>query len=170
MDKVIRNIFNLTRTASQSEVIGLRYQEKMRERKNLLDRVRKEYTKATDELSILKSEVVKAIRGESSFSQEMLSTLISEAGTRCAELQDQFEAAKAAYEEGKEVLEDLNNQFNQIVSWSEMYDSASQETKKMIASHLIKRVDVYRNYKLHIEFNIDYERFCSGLDVSPSAG
>ena len=106
--------------------------------------------KATDELNILKSEVVKAIQGESSFSTEMLSNLISEAGARCAELQDQYEAAQAAYEEGKEVLEDLKNQFNQIVSWSEMYDSASKETKKIIASHLIKRVDVYRNYKLHI--------------------
>ena len=170
VDKVIRNIFNLTRTVSQSEVIDLRYQEKMEERKKLLDRVRKEYTKATDELNTLKSEVVKAIRGESSFSTEMLSSLISEAGARCAELQDQYEAAQTAYEEGKEVLEDLNKQFNQIVSWSEMYNTASQETKKMIANHLIRRVDVYRNYKLHIVFNIDYERFCSGLDVSPSAG
>ena len=51
-----------------------------------------------------------------------------------------------------------------------MYDAANQETKKMIASYLIKRVDVYRNYKLHIDFNIDFEQFCSGLDVSPSAG
>ena len=170
VDKVIRNILNLTRTVSQSEIIDLRYQKKMKERKNHLDQVRKEYTKATDELNTLKSEVVKAIRGESSFSTEMLSSLVSEAGARCAELQDQYEAAQAAYEEGKVVLEDLNKQFKQIVSWSEMFDTASQETKKMIANHLIRRVDVYRNYKLHIEFNIDYERFCSGLDVSPSAG
>ncbi len=170
VDKVIRHLFDLTRTISKSEVINLRYQEKMRERKNLVDRTRKEYAKATDELNTLKREVVNAIRGESSFSTEMLSSLISEAGARCAELQDQYEAARAAYEEGKEVLEDLNDQFNQIVSWSEMYDSANQETKKMIASYLIKRVDVYRNYKLHIEFNIDFEQFCSGLDVTSTAG
>ena len=170
VDKVIRHLFDLTRTISKIEVINLRYQEKMRERKNLVDRTRKEYAKATDELNTLKREVVNAIRGESSFSTEMLSSLISEAGARCAELQDQYEAARVAYEEGKEVLEDLNDQFNQIVSWSEMYDSANQETKKMIASYLIKRVDVYRNYKLHIEFNIDFEQFCSGLDVTSTAG
>ena len=28
-----------------------------------------------------------------------------------------------------------------------------------------KRVDVYRDYKLHIDFNIDFEQFSMGLDI-----
>ena len=50
-----------------------------------------------------------------------------------------------------------------------MYDSASMEAKKMIVSCLIKRVDVYRDYKLHIDFNIDFEQFSAGLDISAFA-
>ena len=30
---------------------------------------------------------------------------------------------------------------------------------------LIKRVEVYRDYKLHIDFNIDFTQFCEGLDI-----
>ena len=52
-----------------------------------------------------------------------------------------------------------------IISWAEMYDTASMEAKKMIVNCLIKRVDVYRDYKLHIDFNIDFEQFCGGLDI-----
>ena len=40
-----------------------------------------------------------------------------------------------------------------------MYDTASMEAKKMIVNCLIKRVEVYRDYKLHIDFNIDFEQF-----------
>ena len=46
-----------------------------------------------------------------------------------------------------------------------MYDSASMEAKKMIVNCLIKRVDVYRDYKLHIDFNIDFEQFSMGIDI-----
>lgn len=46
-----------------------------------------------------------------------------------------------------------------------MYDTASIEAKKMIVNCLIKRVDVYRDYKLHIDFNIDFEQFSMGLDI-----
>lgn len=80
-------------------------------------------------------------------------------------MQKQFEAAQAAYDEGKAVLASLNAQYDDIISWADMYDTASMEAKKMIVNCLIKRVEVYRDYKLHIDFNIDFEQFSMGLDV-----
>ena len=71
----------------------------------------------------------------------------------------------AAYDEGQAVMASLNTQYNDIISWAEMYDTASIEAKKMIVSCLIKRVEVYRDYKLHIDFNIDFTQFCEGLDI-----
>ena len=67
------------------------------------------------------------------------------------------------------MLDALNAQYNDIITWSEMYDSASIEAKKMIVNCLIKRVDVYRDYKLHIEFNIDFEQFSMGMDIAAIA-
>ena len=46
-----------------------------------------------------------------------------------------------------------------------MYDTASIEAKKMIVSCLISRVEVYRDYKLQIDFKIDFEQFSGGLDI-----
>ena len=76
-----------------------------------------------------------------------------------------METAQAAYDEGKTVLASLNAQYDDIISWAEMYDTASMEAKKMIVNCLIKRVDVYRDYKLHIDFNIDFAQFSLGLDI-----
>ena len=56
-----------------------------------------------------------------------------------------------------------------MISWAEMYDSASVESKKMIVSCLIRRVDVYRGYRVHIDFNIDFKQFSLGLDIAEIA-
>ena len=149
----------------KSEIVNARYREKMEERKRLLQGVRAEHVKATAELDMLKSEVIKALRGESSFSKDLLGSMVSEAEAKCTKLQKQFEAAQAAYEEGQTVLRSLEAQYDDIISWADMYDSASLEAKKMIVNCLIKRVEVCRDYKLHIDFNIDFEQFNGGLDI-----
>ena len=94
-----------------------------------------------------------------------MSSLIAEAEAKCRELQESMKTAQAAYDEGKTVLASLNAQYDDIISWAEMYDTASMEAKKMIVNCLIKRVDVYRDYKLHIDFNIDFTQFSLGLDI-----
>lgn len=72
-----------------------------------------------------------------------------------------MEAAQAAYDEGQTVMADLNSQYDDIISWADMYDTASFEAKKMIVNCLIKRVEVHRDYKLHI----DLEQFSLGMDI-----
>lgn len=44
----------------------------------------------------------------------------------------------------------LSDSFDELISWAELYEEASFEKKKMIANCLIKRVDVFRGYKLKL--------------------
>lgn len=62
------------------------------------------------------------------------------------------------------VLKNLSECFDKLISWAELYDEASFEKKKMIVNCLIKRVEVCRGYKLKVEFNIDFEQFMVGID------
>ena len=137
----------------------------MEERKHLLQGIRAEHAGAAAELDMLKAEVIKALQGESVFSKDLLGSMVSEAEVKYTELQRQLEAAQAAYEEGQTVLRSLDAQYDDIISWADMYDSASLAAKKMIVNCLIRRVEVYRDYKLHIDFNIDFEQFSLGLDI-----
>jgi len=165
IDKVVRQIFERMKAVPKSEIVNIRYKEKMEERKALLRSIRAEHTKVSAELNMLKAEVIKSLRGESAFSQDLLGSLISDCETKCLEVQQQLEAAQLAYDEGQAVLEHLNAQYDDIISWADMYDTASMEAKKMIVNCLIKRVEVYRDYKLHIDFNIDFEQFSMGMDI-----
>ena len=145
----------------KSEIVSTRNRAKMEERQALLKGINADYAKAAAELDMLRAEVIKSLRGENAFSQELLGSLVKDAETKCLEVQQQLEAAQQAYEDGQAMLAHLNA----IVSWADMYAPASMETKKMIVKCLIKRVDVYRDYKLHIDFNIDFEQFSAGLDI-----
>ena len=169
IDKVVRQIFERMKAVPKSEVVGVRYREKMEQQKALLRGVKADYTKAAAELDALKSEVVKAIKGESSFSKELLASLILDAERKCQELQAALEQAQAAYDAGEATLQSLNSQYDDMIAWAEMYDSASMEAKKMIVSCLIRRVDVYRGYRVHIDFNIDFKQFSLGLDIAEIA-
>ncbi len=74
-----------------------------------------------------------------------------------------------AYDEGKAMLGNLNSQYDDIISWSDMYDTASFEAKKMIVNCLISRVEVCRDYKLHVDFNIVSTSLVSGLTFRQAA-
>lgn len=169
IDKVVRQIFERMKAIPKSEIVNIRYREKMEERKALLKSTKSDYAKAAAELDTLRGEVIKALRGESAFSQELLSSLIADGEKKCLTIQHTMEVAQAAYDEGQAMLDTLNAQYDDIISWADMYDSASMESKKMIVSCLIRRVEVYWDYRLHIDFNIDFEQFSAGLDISAIA-
>lgn len=167
IDKVVRQIFERMKSVPKSEIVNARYRQKMEERKVLLQTVRAEHKNAAAELEILKAEIINVLQGKSLFTKETLSGMVNQAEAKVAKLQEQLEAAQEAYDEGQAVLDTLNAQYDDIISWADMYDSASMEAKKMIVNCLIKRVEVYRGYKLHIDFNIDLEQFA--LDITTIA-
>ena len=87
IDKVVRQIFERMKAIPKSEIVNIRYREKMEERKALLNSVKSDYTKAAAELDTLRAEVIKSLRGESAFSQDLLSSLIPDCETKCLEVQ-----------------------------------------------------------------------------------
>ena len=48
--------------------------------------------------------------------------------------------------------------------YADLYDSASFEAKKMIVSQLIRRIDVYRGYQIHVDFNFDLAQYLENSD------
>ena len=58
----------------------------------------------------------------------------------------------------------MSRQYDDLLEWSAAYQNATMPAKKMIVSHLIERVDVFRGYKLKIKLNITVEQFLNGLN------
>ena len=169
IDEIVRGIFTKMRGVSKDDMIRLRYANELEIRKARLIVLNADYAKAVDNLQVLKGEVVNAIKGKSSFSPEMLSGLIAEAERECERLAALCAQAEKDVTDSEQLLKEVAASFDTLVSWAELYETASFEKKKMIVNCLIRRVDVYRGYKLHIDFNFDYQQFLNGLDCIEAA-
>ena len=127
---------------------------------------RKQCQKAEHDLQGLRNEVVKAVNGESAFPLDLLSSLVKETEQKCVQLQETYQTAQAEVEKSDVLMDELRTTYNQFISWSNIYDTANIQTKKMIVCQLIERVDVFRGYELKIKFSISVEQFLLGLDIS----
>lgn len=164
VDELVRGIFANMRAVPREELINRRFESGLAEKQAHVELAKKDFTEAAEDLETLKSEVVKSIRGKSVFSMETLSGLISEAEVKYADLKSVYEQAEADLKNTQAEMSRLSREVDTLISCADLYDSATIEAKKMIVNNLIRRVDVYRDYKLHVEFNFSLEQYLSGID------
>ena len=77
---------------------------------------------------------------------------MEESESRLAEL-------KAEENEKKTLTDSIIPAYRQFKGWAEEFDSASLETKKMIAGKLFSRVEIGKGYQIRIKLNMTYRQF-----------
>jgi hypothetical protein len=142
-----------------SSLLALRKEQEIRYKA-----AQRDYAKKAADLSELKAEVLKSIRGESKFSQDLLSELISQSESEYAESEKALNTAKRELDNCEDHITELQEQFDEVISWTELYDAADFAAKKMIVANLINRIEVGIDYQLHIDLNIDLSHFNIQLD------
>ena len=116
---------------------------------------------------------MRSLMGESCFEPDMLKEMLSK---NKAELAD-AEARLATLESEKDAeaarIRHLSSQIQQIHDWAKEFDSASNDTKKMILARMIEKITVDRHYNIVIRFFISPESFMGSIsegDEVPKAG
>ena len=159
VDGVIRKIFSLMKNIPKSEVVNSGLMTLQREQESLYKAAQRKHTKAAADLAELKAEVLKAIRGQSKFTPELFNELISQGEQELSEIETARNTAKQTLDGCKYRVEEMQAQYDEVISWTELYDAADLPAKKMIVANLINRVEVGDGFKIHIDFNIDLSRF-----------
>jgi len=159
VDGVIRYIFSQMKNIPKNEVVNHGLTALQQEQESLYKTAQRKYTKAAADLAELKAEVVKAIRGQSKFTPELLNGLITEGEKELAAHEAARNTAKQELDGCKHRMTEMQAQYDEVISWTELYDAADLPAKKMIVANLINRVEVSTDYKVHIDFNIDLSHF-----------
>ena len=81
------------------------------------------------------------------------------------ELSKEIEVLQMDMSEAKTISSEILEQHQQLLSWAELFDSASIDEKKVISSQMIKAVTLTRNYGIQIEFNISEAQFLNGMEM-----
>ena len=74
------------------------------------------------------------------------------------------ESASAELEKTTELMEEVAKQYEELISYADLYAHATFEAKKMIVNQLIRRVDVYRGYQISVSFNFNLSQYFEGID------
>ena len=164
IETILHQVFDKMKCTSSDMIIGGACQKQMALLRSDLQRVKAENTKANKEYESLKAEVLKAVQGKSSLPMEVLNEVLSETRQRVLDTSHRITELTMELENESAKVAEMQAEFNRIATWSEIFDSSDIATKKMICGYIIKRVTVYRDYQISVEFNINVEQFLNGID------
>ena len=162
--EVLHQVFDKMKGASDEVIVGSAFQKQMATLRADLQRARTENTKANKEYEFLKAELLKAVQGQSKMSMDILSEVMDDARQKVISTSERVTALTAELEDGNTKIAEMKQEYDRILSWSEIFDESDMEVKKMICGYIIKRVSVFRDYQLEVEFNINVEQFLNGID------
>ena len=164
IETILHQVFDKMKCTSSDMIIGGTCQKQMALLRSDLQRVKAENTKANKEYESLKAEVLKAVQGKSVLPMEVLNEVLSETRQKVLDTSHRMTELTMELENESAKVEQMEAEFNRIATWSEIFDSSDIATKKMICGYIIKRVTVYRDYQISVDFNINVEQFLNGID------
>ena len=162
--KILHQVFDRMKSATSDMIVGSACQKQMALIQGDLKRARTENTKANTDYESLKAEVLKAVQGKSALPMEVLNEVLEETRQRVLDTSRKVTELTLELENENSKMTEMQAEFDRIASWSEIFDSSDIATKKMICGYIIKKVRVYRDYQLSVEFNINVEQFLNGID------
>lgn len=115
--------------------------------------------KLQSDQSRLKDEILKSIRGESTYDSDLLKEMMNEIKNSQDETRKEIISCQDEVANEEKRISELNNQYKDIRDWSKQFDKAPAETQKMILARLIEKVTVDRNYNIEIHYFITPEDF-----------
>ena len=162
---VLHQVFRRMRSVEESEIVARTHRNAMVSLTERISTAKAECAKATKEYESLKMEILKAVQGKSAFPMDILSELVNNARTQMLDADTHLTELTVELEKSTQRIEAIKRDYRRLLEWSQMFDESDMAVKKMIAAYIIKRVDVYSDYRLHITFNINFTQFELGLEL-----
>ena len=163
--ELITRIFDNIKGINECDLIDQKYKEQMKEFSIGLKNLKSDYEKKSKELMKLDEMILGASEGSSQFTPERLMRRMDAVEGELENLKIQISETECKMEESSQLLDQIRKTYSDLISWAEVFSGASNDMQKMIASYLIKKVTVSRDYELDIEYNFDEGQFIQGLGL-----
>ena len=103
---------------------------------------------------MLENELIKVLQGTSSLKPELLNKKHDDAERSVREKQGIVNALEQELANSQDTMNQVTRQYNDVISWSDMYADSPMDVKKMIVAQLISAVRVSKDYKIEVDFKI----------------
>lgn len=113
---------------------------------------------AQSDIATLQENIPAALRGESAFSAEQLSSMIKDKEEKITGLKQQIAAKDKEYKDTQLKKKDLKSIGSIISNWGELFKACSMAEQKVMLAKLIERIEIKEN-DIRIKFRISMEEF-----------
>lgn len=163
--ELLHQIFDKMKAVTEEELVQRAQNNIVRHIKEELVIAKRNFAKATKDYEGVKAKMLAVINGECNLPEDTLSEMVEESKQKIQTASERISALNAELPEYIRRETEIRKECQDICKWSELFDSSDMAVKKMVASYLIKRIYVYSDYQLRVEFNIDFDQFELGLEI-----
>ncbi len=165
VESLLRGIFERAKSINEKSCIKQQVQVSAQQYQQKLKKAKADYSKAAKELTKWEDLMLASIEGTCVFTPQQIKNRMDAVQTTLDDLTQQITVLQDQAQKSAELASDIQEQHQRLLSWAEMYDSASQEEKRMVASYIIKAVTLTRDYGIQVEFNISEAQYLSGMEM-----
>ncbi len=157
--QIVRYFFaEIKRSPEVSQIKAAMRREESAQKKVLKD-AETAIEKASKALSSLEEEAVKALTGESRLDFSIINQLIPKHRAALDSAKEEYQRILIENQAEEDLLTTKRFQLKQRLDWSEVFDTAPLENKRMILSNIIERVTVGRGYKINVQLKLTARQF-----------
>ena len=165
VESLLRGIFERAKSVNEKAFVNQQVKTTAQQYQQKLKKAKADYSKAAKELTKWEDLMLASIEGTCVFTPQQIKNRMDAVQATLDDLTQQITALQDQAQESAELASDIQEQHQRLLSWAEMYDSASQEEKRMVASYIIKAVTLTRDYGIQVEFNISEAQYLSGMEM-----
>lgn len=165
VESLLRGVFERAKSVDEQSFVKQQVQVSAQQYQQKLKKAKADYAKATSELTKWEDLMLDSLEGKCVFTPEQIKSRMESVREKVNGLIENIKILQEQSSEAKAIADDLMAQHEKLLSWAEMFDSASPQEKKMVASYLIKAVTLTRNYGIQVEFNISEAQYLGGMEM-----
>ncbi len=154
VDKVICYAFAKLKNSSQDQLES-QSRNDLETKKGLSLLAKINYEKEKESLKLLKDEAVKILKGESSYSIDVLFNLVEKSEKECERLQEVYLESLQEIEKCNNKLEDFREDYQELLRLGQLYSEATFQAKKVLVHSIVNRIDVFKDYQVKIDFKFE---------------
>lgn len=165
VESLLRGVFERAKSVDEQSFVKEQIQVSAQQYQQKLRKAKADYTKSANELSKWEDLMLDSIEGTCVFTPEQIKKRMDAVQTTLDGLTQQITILQEQANASAELANEFREQHKKLLSWAEMFDSASPQEKKMVASYLIKAVTLTRDYGIKVEFNISEAQYLGGMEM-----
>ncbi len=158
--EVMNTIFSNIKGCPKEEKIQSAYQKVIAGNKQMQRKLAQQLEADRNKFESFRLEIGKALAEESLYSPEDLALALKRVKDNISENERKLEELQKEESEKQAMSDSIVPAYNQFKTWADTFMYLPFENKKMIASQLFSRVEIGKDYQIHLEIDTTYQAFC----------